>query len=66
MSRHANAKVEQGYEPKPVLKVCENCLHFNPTGNYSEAFGNELVRCALGGFKVKKKATCNLFEENQA
>lgn len=52
MSKIANSKTEQGYEPKPTIPMCSNCKHFKSdiivnNWNYSE---EKNIRCGIGGF----------------
>lgn len=62
MSPQAKAKEAQGYVDKAVPRTCMNCLHFRfDTGWHDEAhrYPKETnLRCGLGGFAVKKMATC--------
>jgi len=64
MSKQANSKKEQGYEPKPIFAMCSNCKHFRSDKivnqwNYEE---EKNKRCGLGEFAVKKQGTCKLHE----
>jgi hypothetical protein len=77
MSNQSDAKAAQGYEPKPVPQTCMNCGHFKLDlalpkwkiernlqcpGRYGQEYAREKnLRCGLGGFAVKKTATCNAF-----
>jgi hypothetical protein len=58
MSRQSEAKAKQGYVPKP--QTCSNCLHFHSEIVDRKYLGEEKnLRCGIGGFAVKKMATCN-------
>lgn len=64
MSKKANLKTEQGYEPKPIFAMCSNCKHFKSDKimnqwNYEE---EKNIRCGIGEFAVKKQGTCKLHE----
>lgn len=64
MSKKANSKTEQGYEPKPIFAMCSNCKHFRSDKiinqwNYEE---EKNIRCGIGEFVVKKQGTCKLHE----
>lgn len=54
------AKEEQGYQEKPIQPMCSNCAYYqsvlSPNG-YGFVEEKE-KRCAIGGFAVKKMATC--------
>jgi hypothetical protein len=63
VSKQSIAKENQGYEPKPAPAVCMNCR-----GYRSEMVVNSYgytqeknMHCSLGGFVVKKTATCSKF-----
>ncbi len=62
-SKQALAKLAQGYVPKPVAKICSNCQHFASvktveSGYYGTWEKESNVHCGIGGFAVKKMATC--------
>ncbi len=64
MSKQSDAKKAQEYDERPYLKVCGNCINYrseqkNKPGEYSE---EKNMRCAIGGFAVKKSRTCKLGE----
>lgn len=69
-SKQAQAKHDQGYNPKPVPAVCSTCKHFqcdrvqvHPKSEWSSAyFEDKNLRCAIGGFAVKKQGACKLHE----
>lgn len=68
MSKQSEAKAAQGYIAKPVPKTCMNCQHYKvevtqTKSAYSSYIYNKEsnLRCRLGGFAVKKMATCNEF-----
>lgn len=67
MSKQEKAKQSQGYEPKPVVPMCSNCVHY--LSDYVEAHGwqttwteEKNIRCGIGGFAVKKQGKCSLHE----
>ena len=67
MSKQSEAKQAQGYEQKPVIPVCKNCSHyqseFDVYQSFLEGFMIEKeLRCGIGGFAVRKMATCKLYE----
>ena len=70
MSKQSEAKIQQGYVDKAVPKTCGQCLHFTSdtvtrTTIWLEAYTIESnLRCSIGGFAVKKMATCNLFNKS--
>lgn len=60
-------KAQQGYIDRPVPATCGNCEHYTSEmaklqsrwrGDYAE---EKNKRCSIGGFVVKKLATCNLY-----
>ena len=62
-------KDAQGYDPKPGSRTCGKCAHFTsnvrrePSRVYDGYYTIETnQRCGIGGFAVKKLATCNKFE----
>lgn len=67
MSKQSEAKQAQGYEQKPVITVCKNCKHFKFKIEEYVPFGgvyylDKEIRCGIGGFAIKKMATCKLYE----
>ena len=69
MSKQSEAKLAQGYIPKPTPNVCSRCNYFALDKNMvSYGLSNNTyteeknIRCELGGFAVKKNSTCNKFE----
>ncbi len=68
MSKQSEAKERQGYIQKPVPRTCANCKHYSSDmSSYlgwdkQEYFREENIRCSIGGFAIKKMATCNEFE----
>jgi len=71
MSQQSKAKERQGYDPRPMPQVCGNCRYFRfeeetlPNGfgfggTWTRVYN---LRCAIGGFAVKKMATCNEWKE---
>ena len=68
MSKQSEAKQAQGYEERPVIPVCMNCKHYDtaPSTIYDDLLGDYVdligASCGIGGFAVKKIATCKLYE----
>jgi hypothetical protein len=67
MSKQSDAKAAQGYDPKPMPKTCMNCANFTcdrsqPYLPHNEYWLENNLRCTIGGFAVKKMATCDKFE----
>lgn len=67
MSKQAKAKENQGYESKPHPHICATCVHFtSEIEKHQSVFGDYTKernrRCGLGGFAVKKTATCRMWE----
>ena len=64
MSKQSDAKAAQGYVAKAVPETCVNCCHLKMDLLQMEgAYGWKWTRCAnlrcgIGGFAVKKMATC--------
>lgn len=65
MSKQSDAKKAQGYVDKATPMTCSNCAHFKSEkvdiGIYSPYITDKNIRCGIGGFAVKKNATCNKF-----
>lgn len=66
-SKQQIAKEFQGYVAKPVPHTCVNCKHYTSEITVVEhrwgSYENETdIRCGIGGFAIKKTATCKLFE----
>jgi len=67
MSSQSDAKDKQRYVEKLIPNVCSNCLHYRSViDTHKGVYGGEWKseknrRCAIGGFSVKKTATCELF-----
>jgi len=65
MSKQADAKIAQGYRPKPVHPMCSNCRHFNSDTVRKPGWGDSWyeeeknLRCGIGEFKVMKMGICN-------
>ena len=64
MSKQSEAKARQRYVEKPIQSVCSNCEHFRSNkepfdGVFGEWTRESNLRCTLGGFAVKKTATCD-------
>lgn len=74
MSKQSDAKLEQGYVAKAVPQTCMNCAHFAlesqmRTSKYMphKVYLDESnLRCELGGFAVKKMASCAKFSAKSA
>ena len=72
MSKQSKAKDNQGYIEGPIPKTCATCVSLamdrlpvvgwdgKPNGYMKETN----VRCAIGGFAVRKTATCNEWKHN--
>lgn len=63
MNKKAQAKESQFYRAKPKFPMCSNCKHFEmdviEKNSYGTIYNVESnLRCGLGGFAVKKQATC--------
>ena len=70
ISKQQKAKNEQGYIAKPIPKSCSRCEHFlmdtEKVKSYFVDFTKESnLRCAIGGFAVKKTATCDEFKRKE-
>ena len=68
MSKQSDAKIAQRYDDKPVWKECRNCKHFasDKSTPYASGYIEEKnLRCTLGGFSVKKLATCRKHEPQE-
>lgn len=66
-SKQQIAKEQQGYNPKPLPSVCMNCAEYRSDkgvsrGTFGDFKWERNIRCGLGGFAVKKTATCNEFK----
>lgn len=64
MSKKANLKTEQGYEPKPIFAMCSNCKNFK-SDHETTTYGyvaEKNIRCGIGGFAIKKQGTCKFHE----
>ena len=67
MSKQSEAKLNQGYNENPIPRTCANCrnysseliMHKHAFGEYTQ---EKNKRCGLGGFVVKKTATCDKWE----
>ena len=66
MSKQSEAKINQGYNDKPIPRTCGNCARYESefvVDNYFGEYTQEKnKRCGLGGFAVKKTATCLKWE----
>ena len=62
MSKQSEAKKAQNYKTPNEVGMCHNCEHYassletTPWGGKKERH----MRCTLGGFAVKKTASCDL------
>lgn len=67
MSKQSEAKERQGYQAKPVPATCVNCAYYasefkQVKTRWGMPYTKETnLRCGLGGFAIKKTATCNSF-----
>jgi hypothetical protein len=70
-SKQQQEKDKQGYEARPTPRVCVNCFHFKfdrvqtiepSLWSKNGYWEDKNLRCGIGGFSVKKMATCNLFQ----
>lgn len=64
MSKQSELKLLMDYKEKPVFPICSNCKHYQSEMITTNNFGKDWVqekniRCELGGFAIKKQATCN-------
>lgn len=69
MSKISVLKEELGYNPKPDPRVCKTCAHFKSDIVTKEAYGGKWteeknLRCGIGGFAVKKMASCDKWERS--
>jgi hypothetical protein len=63
MSKKADLKTEQGYDPKPTFAMCSNCKNFKSDKIRNQwGYEEKNIRCGLGGFAVKKQGTCKMHE----
>ena len=66
VSKVAQKKAEMVYVSKPVWPICANCLHYTSEkeirGSWCRYEVEVRKRCTLGGFAVKKSATCKRHE----
>ena len=68
MSKVSEAKARQHYCDNPVQPVCSTCKHYTSRFETHESpfYGTRTEekdrRCGLGGFVVKKTATCMHWE----
>ena len=70
MSKQSEAKEKQGYTPKATPRTCATCGHFQMDTVERESFGQKWtedknLRCGIGGFAVKKMATCNMWSDTE-
>lgn len=67
MSKQSESKDNQGYDPKPRPQICRECKNFQ----FDKVFDHEYLgkkyyrdknlKCCIGGFTVRKTATCKQF-----
>ena len=67
MSKQSEAKINQGYNENPIPRTCANCAKYESeltihNYQYREFTEEKNKRCGLGGFAVKKTATCLKWE----
>lgn len=69
MTKLAQAKLKQGYVSKAQPRTCMHCTHYKMDRmevvngfDLSRYNVDRHLRCGLGGFKVMKMGTCNLWE----
>lgn len=57
----SNKKAEMSYNPKPIQKMCSNCIHFRSEfiENQWKYIEEKNIHCDLGGFAIKKSANCD-------
>lgn len=67
MSKQSEAKDNQGYNPKPRPQICRECKNFQFEKVFTHEYAREKyykdknLKCCIGGFAVKKIATCKQF-----
>ena len=70
MSEQDEAKERMGYSLNPIAAVCPNCKNYRSEikkksyGSWETHYETN-KRCLIGGFVVKKKASCKLFDAVQ-
>lgn len=66
MSKQSEAKKHQNYNPIPDRGMCSNCKHYTSNhiaNGWLKAYIQEKnIRCGIGGFTIKKTATCSSHE----
>ncbi len=68
MSKQSDARKSQGYA-EPLKRICGTCKSytFDPINLVNWLGKDHIVeknkRCAIGGFAVKKTASCNIWEQ---
>lgn len=74
MSKQSETKAKQNYRPKAVPRNCGNCSQFlcdrvqvRPPSDLSEYgwWEEKNLRCAIGGFAVKKGGACDEFTRKE-
>lgn len=64
MSKQSEAKEAQGYDPKPVYRMCSNCKYY-ASDKSKTSYGYEEeknVHCSIGNFAIKKQGVCKKHE----
>ena len=61
MSKQSEAKKEQDYSTGRTCSTCASLQSEKTTTRYGYVKENKL-RCAIGGFAVKKLATCRFYK----
>lgn len=64
MIKKSDSKRKQGYNDMPIPRTCGNCAEYESefvdlSPPYQQYMKEKNKRCGLGGFEVKKTATCN-------
>ena len=68
MSKQTDAKARQGYNLKPIMPVCSTCRYYTSrmvregTSPGSVWERETQLRCGIGGFAIKKMASCDEWE----
>lgn len=66
MSKVSEAKKAQNYYATPDRAICSTCKHYT-SDQVVSSWNNKVlleknIRCGVGGFAIKKKATCSSHE----
>lgn len=62
MSKKANSKTEQGYEPKPIFAMCSNCKHFRSdkiTNEYNYVEEKKTLDAELESLQLRSRELAN-------